>query len=219
MSATKERLLNAAGEFFAEKGFHATTIREICDRAGANLASVNYYFGSKEKLYDAVVLHTFNYAFEKHPAVAEGDKDLNPEEKLFAFVHRFLLRRLDRERPAWHVKVLRREQADPGPALQSVLKRIIRRSQEELLAILRDLIGPTADEQYLRLCMSSIAGQCLYYHTGRLMMGQVYKHIDFSPSGIEKLARHITEFSIAAIRSMGHAKNVRRAKGRKRAAQ
>jgi hypothetical protein len=129
------------------------------------------------------------------------------------------LRRLDRERPAWHVKVLRREQADPGPALQSVLKRIIRRSQEELLAILRDLIGPTADEQYLRLCMSSIAGQCLYYHTGRLMMGQVYKHIDFSPSGIEKLARHITEFSIAAIRSMGHAKNVRRAKGRKRAAQ
>lgn len=207
MSATKERLLNAAGEFFAEKGFHATTIREICDRARANLASVNYHFGSKEKLYDAVVLHTFNYAFEKYPAVTDRDKDLSPEEKLFAFVQRFLLRRLDADRPAWHVKVLRREHADPGPALQSVFKKFIRKGQEELLAILRELVGPAADEQYLRLCMSSIAGQCLYYHTGRPMMGQLYKHIDFSPSGIEKLARHITEFSLAAI------KNLRKTKG------
>jgi len=212
MKPTKERLLNAAGELFAEKGFHTTSVREICERARANLASVNYHFRSKEKLYEAVVLETFNYAIEKYPGDLDRDKVRSPEERLFVFVHRFLMRRLDTDRPAWHLKVLRREHAEPGPALHAVFKKVIRKNQEELLAILRDLIGPRADQQYLRLCMSSIAGQCLYYDIGRLAMGRLAKHIDFSPSGIEKLARHITDFSLSAIRNMQTAKMSRRSK-------
>ena len=216
MKPTKERLLDAAGEVFAEKGFHAATVREICDKAEANLASINYHFGSKERLYEAVVLHIFHYAMGKYPAVADRDQALSPEERLFAFVHRFLLRRLDKDRPAWHAMILSREHAEPGPALQNAFKKLIRKNQEALRAILRDLVGSAAEEQELRLCMSSVAGQCLYYHTRSPMMGQLYKHLDLSPSGIEKLARHITDFSLAAIRSMGYAKNVRRAKGPQR---
>jgi AcrR family transcriptional regulator len=218
MKPTKERLLDAAGEVFADKGFHAATVREICDKAQANLASINYHFGSKDKLYEAVVLHIFHYAMGKYPAVVDRDKALPPEDRLFAFVHRFLLRRLDKERPPWHAKILSREHAEPGPALQNAFKKLVRKNQEALHAIVRDLIGPAADEQDLRLCMSSVAGQCLYYHTGRPTMGQYGKHPDFSPAGIEKLARHITEFSIAAVRNMGRTKNVRRANGLRRAA-
>ena len=40
----RERLLEAAGEIFAEHGFRNTTVREICKRADINLAAVNYYF-------------------------------------------------------------------------------------------------------------------------------------------------------------------------------
>ncbi len=50
---TRQRVLEAAGEVFAEKGFERATIREIVERAGANLNAVNYYFRDKHGLYVA----------------------------------------------------------------------------------------------------------------------------------------------------------------------
>ena len=47
----RTRMLNAAGPIFADKGFAAATVREICQQAEVNLAGVNYYFGDKERLY------------------------------------------------------------------------------------------------------------------------------------------------------------------------
>jgi AcrR family transcriptional regulator len=202
MRATKERLLNAAGEIFAEKGFHATSVREICEKAEANLASVNYHFGSKENLYEAVVHHTFDSAMEKYPPDLAEESRRSPEERLFGFVHRFLLRVLDRDRPDWHVKVLQHEHAMPSPAFQAVLAKVIHKNRLELFSILTDLAGPDSDEEWLRLCESSIVGQCLFYHRARQIVSRWHGHVDHSPAGIEKLARHITDFSLAALATL-----------------
>ncbi len=51
----RERILEAATELFARVGFHATTTRAVCDRAGVPLGSLHYHFGGKEALYTAVV--------------------------------------------------------------------------------------------------------------------------------------------------------------------
>lgn len=48
---TRERILKVASLIFAEKGFDGTSIRMICTKAGVNIASINYYFKSKERLY------------------------------------------------------------------------------------------------------------------------------------------------------------------------
>src|SRR6516164_2523355 len=53
----RQRLLEAAGEIFAAKGFEGATVRDICKRAGANIAAVNYYFRDKERLYIEAVKH------------------------------------------------------------------------------------------------------------------------------------------------------------------
>ena len=52
---TKEQILDVAERLFADRGFHATPLRDITSEAGANLASVNYHFGSKEALLEAVL--------------------------------------------------------------------------------------------------------------------------------------------------------------------
>src|SRR5262245_6031194 len=56
---TKDRLIAAASELFAERGFHATTIRDIAERAGANVAAGNYHYGSKKALYREVLRAQF----------------------------------------------------------------------------------------------------------------------------------------------------------------
>jgi len=52
---TKQRILDAAEHFFARDGYHATSLRSITTEAEANLAAVNYHFGSKESLLEAII--------------------------------------------------------------------------------------------------------------------------------------------------------------------
>src|SRR5205823_9323698 len=54
---TRQRLLDAAGPLFAEQGLKATTVRVLCDRAGVNLAAINYHFRDKKQLYHEAVRH------------------------------------------------------------------------------------------------------------------------------------------------------------------
>jgi AcrR family transcriptional regulator len=67
MDATKLRLLEAAGEEFAEKGFEGAKVRSICSRAGVNNAAVNYHFGDKEQLYVQAVLEAHRCGTELLP--------------------------------------------------------------------------------------------------------------------------------------------------------
>jgi AcrR family transcriptional regulator len=57
---TSKKLLAAASEVFAQKGYRDATISEICERAGANVAAVNYHFGDKETLYKEAWRHSFS---------------------------------------------------------------------------------------------------------------------------------------------------------------
>jgi TetR/AcrR family transcriptional regulator, regulator of cefoperazone and chloramphenicol sensitivity len=67
-SDTEKRLLDAAGEVFAEFGYRAATVRQICEKAGANVAAVNYYFRDKEGLYLAVLRSVPDAHAEKYPS-------------------------------------------------------------------------------------------------------------------------------------------------------
>src|SRR4051812_15735966 len=85
---TKARLLEAAGEEFAEKGFDAARIRSICRKAGANLAAVNYHFGDKEQLYRAALLEAHRCGTETLPeSTFRGG---TPADHLRRYIHHFL---------------------------------------------------------------------------------------------------------------------------------
>jgi len=195
---TRQRLLEAAGEVFAEHGFRDTTIREICERAKANIAAVHYHFGDKEELYAAV----FTYARSCAVALFEGEvpPTAPAEERLRVFVRAVLTRFFDEGRPAWLGKLVAQEMIDPTKALDSLINEQIRPNSERLKAIVRELIGVEIDEQELWHCTFSIASQWLFY----FHCGQVVKRLNpdqrFGRQELERLADHITEFSVAALK-------------------
>src|SRR6187399_2384711 len=89
---TRSRLLEAAGEVFADVGFQNATVREICGRAGANVAAVHYHFGDKEAIYRAVLEYTARQALDQFPIGGGAAADAPVEEKLGAFIRNFLER-------------------------------------------------------------------------------------------------------------------------------
>lgn len=64
---TRERILQAAAEVFADSGFERATVREICSRASVNVAAINYHFRDKENLYIEVLKYSKALAFKKIP--------------------------------------------------------------------------------------------------------------------------------------------------------
>ena len=195
---TRQRLLEAAGEVFAEHGFRDATIREICEKAKANVAAVHYHFGDKEEIYGAV----FDYA--RTCAVAQFNELTSPgtpvEERLRAFVRAVLKRFFDEGRPAWLGKLVAREMIEPSNALDALVNGQIRPNSERLRAVVRELIGREIDEQELWRCTFSIAAQWLFY----FHCGQIVKRLNpgqqFGPQDIDRLADHITKFSVAALK-------------------
>lgn len=200
---TAHRLLEAAGEVFAEKGFRCATVREICRRAGANVAAVNYHFRDKEDLYVAVLRYTHRFASERYPPDwgLEGP-DPSPEDRLRAFVRSFLARILDSGRPAWHGKLMAREMAEPTRALDMLVADAVRPNAERLAAILRDLL-PGADAEEIRLASFSVVGQCLYFHFARPVIARLHPSFAWDDADRERVAEHITAFSLAALRGEG----------------
>ena len=84
--ATRAKIIETAGRLFAEKGFPETTSKEISDVSGTNITGINYHFGSREGLYEAVVREVTEYMLDpEFLNTFEGDA-LTPREKMEAFI-------------------------------------------------------------------------------------------------------------------------------------
>jgi AcrR family transcriptional regulator len=200
---TRRQLLEAAGEVFAEAGFRDATVREICRRAGANIAAVNYHFGDKETLYTEVLRYAHSRALEKYPPLLDISADAPPEKKLRAFVHSFLLRIFDKGPTAWHGKLMSREMIEPSAALDSLVEERMRPMAGQLWRIVADILNCPLNHERVRKCSFSIVSQCVFYHHCRPVVSRLFpKQEPLDAAGIERLADHITRFSLAAMKHL-----------------
>jgi len=202
-AATRQLLLEAAGEVFAERGFKAASVREICQRAGANVAAVNYHFGDKETLYAEVLKYALRCAREQYPPTFGLRKGATVEQRLHAFVHSFLLRIFDGSRSSWHGRLMSHEMLEPTGALEGTVKSEIRPIFEELQEIIRDLLPPRPKPELVRRCAFSIVSQCVFFHHCRPVVVRMFPNMTFDPARIAELAEHISRFSLLAIQGLG----------------
>lgn len=201
--ATRLRLLDAAADVFAKHGYRAATVREICRRARANVAAVNYHFGGKEGLYGALLSHLGRAAVDRYPPNLGVEPDASAEERLRAFVHSFLLRTLSSDGIARHGALMAREMAEPTRALDRLVEDVIRPLFLHLRGIVRELLGPRATHDEVVLCTRSIIGQCLFYHHARAVVARLAPGESMDPRRVRELAQHVTRFSLEGLHRAG----------------
>jgi len=202
-TATRQRLIEVAGEVFADQGFRSATIRDICGRAGANVAAVNYHFGDKERLYLDVLEHAHRTSLTRYPPDLGTTPDSSAEDRLRAFIRSFLLRLLDDGIPAWLGKLMAREMVEPTPALDGLVERVMRPLFIRLVGIVADLAGEGADPERVRLCAQSVVGQCIFYRHAQECLLRLGPDAESGRGKAELVADHVARFSLAAIRNLG----------------
>src|SRR5262249_14064971 len=157
---TRARLLEAAGQVFAEKGFDRATGKEICERAGTNTAAVNYYFGGIEGLYAAVVREAHGRFVPFAAASAAVARNAGPPAKLEAILELLVRALTGPAGSSWALRVLVREIAAPSPALDVLREKEFLPKTRILRAIVSELTGlPEEHPAVARGCISVI-GAC-----------------------------------------------------------
>jgi AcrR family transcriptional regulator len=213
---TEIRLLRAAGELFAEKGFDGTTVREICQRAGAgNVSAVNYYFRDKERLYIEAVKSACSEQSGSFP-FPDWPPGTGPRTKLKDFIRVLINRMLGEKSPPWARQLFLRELAHPTAACREFVQSVIRPNAELLSRILEELL-PKVPLRKRQLIAFSIVGQCFFHRVAQPIVVQLVGEEVVRTYDSALLAEHITEFSLAALGMGSDTKPGRRAnKGRKR---
>jgi AcrR family transcriptional regulator len=211
---TRSRLIEAAGEVFAESGFQRATVREICARAGVNVALINYYFGDKLELYKEVLRRSMGAPHGKITTALETPAP--PEEVIRQTIRAMLHHIFGAERPAWHFRLLAHEMAQPTPAISVVINETARPVYDGIRDAVGAIIGLPRDDDRTRLAAHSIIAQVVHYSHGRNMCRQLWPDLVMTPERIEQIADHIAAFSLAGLEQMKRIPPARAAAGKAR---
>ncbi len=205
----RDRLLDAAEELFSERGFDGTSIRDLARAAGCNIASVNYYFGGKENLYEEVwrrhllsLRDTRIASIDKVMSETGGKPSL--EELLRSFAYAFVGPLVDQRAGRRLIRLMAREMTDPHLSSNMFGEEVIKPT----LVMMQKALGkvcPSLDESKVPLVVFSLVGQLI--HTIRIK--PILRWTDdealamYDPA---ELIDHIVAFSAAGIRAYAEGK-------------
>lgn len=193
--SAKERLLAAAEEIFADYGYEGASIRQICTKAGMNVAAVNYHFGDKENLYVEAVKRA--HSCMSHASVVADPPGTPPVVRLERFI-RAVVPEMHAPTRATAMKLMMRELADPGKAAGVVVDEFIRPMAYHLWGIIRELLPHLPEPQVLMTGFSVIA-QCLYYRQNRPVSELIFGKPAVDTLSVDMVADHVVRFTLAAV--------------------
>lgn len=195
----RERILSAAGEEFAERGFEATTVRHICLAAGVNVASVNYYFGDKQRLYHETVRQAHQQLVAQVP-LSPWPEGTPARDRLRDFIGNVLERMLGFGRPRWQNRLMLREVLQPTEACRDLVDDYIRPQFNRLISILDELASGQLEQPQLRRVAMSIFGQMFVYRAADDVVGMLIPADERDALHTPvPLADHITHYALAAL--------------------
>lgn len=178
----KERILAAGRAEFACTGLGAASVRTIGDRAGVTPAMINYYFGGKRALYDAVVAEAQGRLFERLGAAVAGGGRAGLASRLTAAYFDFLAEDRDLQR------LLLREVLDQGENTRELSQRYVR----PLRALFDESFGDGDEALHLAISLfGAVAGYFLY----EPVLGAFLGTEPLSPDALESRRRHVMQLA------------------------
>jgi AcrR family transcriptional regulator len=200
---TRLSLLEAASEIFGNKGFWCATHEEICSKANANTAAINYHFGSKENLYVEAWKHSFERSIEKYPPDGGALSDAPAEKRLRGRIISFLKRVADPE--THEIDIMLKEMANPTGLLYEDIAAKFDPLEKDFISIIKELMGEGAKTEQIGFCYMVIISLCFapMLHLRFVSEDTQIPKSEFLPLdlGVEKLADYIVRFSLAGINS------------------
>lgn len=212
-ASTEDRLLVAAERLFAERGFAATSVRDITAEAGTSVAAVNYHFGGKDKLYRELFVRRLRAMREQRLAairrvLEEADAaslPLDPRRLLRAFADAFLAPVSDWERGRNLVKLMTREFVDRNLPPEIFCQEMIRPVEAAFVAALRRAV-PGLEEREAVLAAHFVVAQLMYVVDMASLVGTLDGRHALGTS-FSSLADDIVRFSTAGLAAYAPGKN------------
>ncbi|SDH44450.1 TetR/AcrR family transcriptional regulator [Pseudomonas panipatensis] len=196
--ATRQRILRAAGQLFAERGYAETTSKAICALAQSNLAAVNYHFGSREGLYRTLLRDMHRYLISYDQLERLTRSALAPRDKLAGLIDALTLNVTQGER--WQARLWARELLSPSPFLSELIDQEAMPKVRLVLSLLSEITGIPAQDPALLRCLLSVMAPYL-------MLQVVNREIPSPLTGIfeqtaEELAQHLKTFALAGLEAL-----------------
>ena len=200
----QERLLDVAEQLFCEHGFKGTSIRDIASTAGCNVASVNYYFGSKEKLYQEVwrrhLIPMRDARIASVDKIMSGNENPDLRNLIRSFAGAFVGTMVDTDKTTCLSKLMAREYIDrhlpPNIFVEDVIMPTV-----NAMSIALAKTCPGIDESKIALVIFSIVGQLVHLVHVKTML----EHGDGVPEELiiesNNVIEHIVTFSTAGIQA------------------
>lgn len=196
---TRKSLLTAAGEVFAAKGYRDATIAEISERAGTNVAAVNYHFGDKETLYREAWRQSFRDSIEAYPPDGGVHGDASARQRLQGVLFA-LIRRVTDENSREFI-IVHKELANPTGLLEEVMGREIGPLREKIEGLVREILGRNSAKKRVRFVAISLISQCVFpaFMNMAERSGAGCGDDSWTIKDVEGYAEHVVAFSLAAM--------------------
>ena len=200
---TKNRLLDSAEGLFAESGFDGVSARDITKLANCNVASINYYFSSKENLYNEVCRRRLNALRDIRIAsinkiMAAGATEITLEDLFREFSHAFLAPLMEYPKGRAFLKLMTREMLYPHMPAGMCAEEMIMPVFTLLLEAVEKICPDLTKEQAMWSIYSLIA-QLVHAVHMKTMMGGCLKGMPVFD--VTRAVNHIVSFTAAGVRS------------------
>jgi AcrR family transcriptional regulator len=158
--ATRQVLLDVAGQVFAERGFADATSKEICARAGTNVAAVNYHFGSRGALYEAVLVEAHHHLLKLEEMQEIAARALAPRDKLRVIL-RGIVQRATGPQAHWGARVVIRELMAPTAHAPALVHKAIAPKAMLMVALASEITGLPPSTPGLQRALFLMMAPCL----------------------------------------------------------